>query len=320
MKFSEIKHKIKNLGNFKSLEEIKKAGLRIVRNTKTGDYWLIEEEFLKPVIKSPKECKSILIRPEDLKYKVLMVHKSKEELKGKKVLDYIEWGEKEGYHKRPTCRSRKWWWDLGEHKISLNILSMFEADRKFAFINWGKKIYIDAALYWVYPNDNFLSDYKYRELILSGLLNSSLRYLQEEIIVRPPEGLGALQAKIVDYEKILIPNIFTKLKQNTYVTPEGRMAIKPDFKKDDGIDESILNDFLSKISRISVRKIHSIFTELGFDPNKPIREQEPNPLPDRKALDDIVFDALGLTEEERKEVYWAVAELVQNRLKKAKSV
>ena len=43
-------------------------------------------------------------------------------------------------------------------------------------------------------------------------------------------------------------------------------------------------------------------------------------MPDRKALDDIVFDALGLTEEERKEVYWAVAELVQNRLKKAKSV
>jgi len=48
--------------------------------------------------------------------------------------------------------------------------------------------------------------------------------------------------------------------------------------------------------------------------------QEPNPLPDRKALDDIVFDALGLTEEERKEVYWAVAELVKNRLEKARSV
>ncbi len=30
----------------------------------------------------------------------------------------------------------------------------------------------------------------------------------------------------------------------------------------------------------------------------PISQQEPNPLPDRKALDDIVFDALGLTESE----------------------
>lgn len=68
------------------------------------------------------------------------------------------------------------------------------------------------------------------------------------------------------------------------------------------------------------RSIESIFTELGFDPSRPIREQEPNPLPDRKALDDIVFDALGLTEEERKEVYWAVAELVKQRLEKARSV
>jgi hypothetical protein len=47
---------------------------------------------------------------------------------------------------------------------------------------------------------------------------------------------------------------------------------------------------------------------------------EPNPLPDRKVLDDIVFDALELTEDERKEVYWAVCELVKNRLEKAKSL
>jgi len=39
-----------------------------------------------------------------------------------------------------------------------------------------------------------------------------------------------------------------------------------------------------------------------------------------KALDNIVFDALGLTEEECKEVYWAVAELMKNRLEKVRSV
>ncbi|HPQ23190.1 MAG TPA: hypothetical protein PK138_02435 [Candidatus Paceibacterota bacterium] len=39
-----------------------------------------------------------------------------------------------------------------------------------------------------------------------------------------------------------------------------------------------------------------------------------------KANGNIVFDALGLTEEERKEVYWAVAELVKTRLEKARSV
>lgn len=70
-----------------------------------------------------------------------------------------------------------------------------------------------------------------------------------------------------------------------------------------------------------------IFEKFGFDKTKPIRLQEPNPLPDRKALDDIIFsqrdafaDALGLTEAEWKEVYWSVAELIKKRLDKAWSV
>ncbi len=58
----------------------------------------------------------------------------------------------------------------------------------------------------------------------------------------------------------------------------------------------------------------------NISPTLPVREQKPNPLPDRKALDDIVFDILGLTEDERQEVYWAVCELVANRLIKARSM
>jgi hypothetical protein len=42
-------------------------------------------------------------------------------------------------------------------------------------------------------------------------------------------------------------------------------------------------------------------------------------MPDRRELDKIVFEALGLTEEEQLEVYRAVLELVKNRLLKAKS-
>jgi Schlafen, AlbA_2 len=67
------------------------------------------------------------------------------------------------------------------------------------------------------------------------------------------------------------------------------------------------------------RVISDIFTELGFNRHLPIREQEPQPLPDRKALDDLIFNKLGLTRAERKEVYWATAELVKQRLDKAGS-
>ena len=64
------------------------------------------------------------------------------------------------------------------------------------------------------------------------------------------------------------------------------------------------------------------FTECGIDPESeiPIEKQEPNPMPHRAALDKIVFDALDLTEEERREVYRAVCRLVWNRVSKAQSV
>lgn len=66
-----------------------------------------------------------------------------------------------------------------------------------------------------------------------------------------------------------------------------------------------------------------ISQECGINPNSeiPIDQQEPKPLPDRAELDNIVFDALGLTEEECKEVYQeAVCQLVWNRISKARSV
>jgi len=75
--------------------------------------WGIEEEFLKPVVKSPRECKRIIIDPNDLKYKVLMCHKSKQELKGTAALEYINWGESKEFNERPSCRGRVRWWDLG---------------------------------------------------------------------------------------------------------------------------------------------------------------------------------------------------------------
>lgn len=73
---------------------------------------------------------------------------------------------------------------------------------------------------------------------------------------------------------------------------------------------------------LSKRPVKPIFDECGLNPHSevPILKQEPAPLPDRKALDDIVFDALGLDQEERKQVYRAVCQLVWERINRAKSV
>ena len=44
------------------------------------------------------------------------------------------------------------------------------------------------------------------------------------------------------------------------------------------------------------------------------------PSPERRLIDDAVFDMLGLTQGERDGVYEGVTELVENRLRRARSV
>jgi len=163
---------------------------------------------------------------------------------------------------------------------------MFENERKYCFFTGTNEFFIDDALYYVYAEEN--------ELLLNVALNSTLFWIIKEILSRPPEGLGVLQMKVYHYSDMPIFNL------------------------------SALERYRDKIKKIfdslANREIQPIFTELGFNPDKPIRSQEPHPLFDRAALDKIVFDELGLTEEERKEVYWSVAELVKGRLDKAKSL
>ena len=90
MKFTEIKDKIQNLGNLKSLSEIKKAGLRICRNSKTGDYWLIEKDLLKPVVTQFENCKDIKLEPD---FFVFLYPEIKLSEKNFKANAYIKWGQ-----------------------------------------------------------------------------------------------------------------------------------------------------------------------------------------------------------------------------------
>jgi hypothetical protein len=267
------------------LEPTGKPAPKGLIHMKNGAGWegFIEEEFLKPVIKSPRECKSILVKPGDLKYKVLMCHKTRDELKGTKVLEYIEWGQKQGYHKRPTCASREKWWDLGEREGVPILVSAKIGERYIVYLNTNG-ILEDKILYGVIPKNE--KHVKY----ISLALNSCVSRLTMELLSRQLTGAQA----IADVDVNVWKNV---------------LLLKTELINMSKTDDSIF-----------LREIRSVFVELGINPNKSIRSQQPNPLPDRKALDDIVFDILGLTEEERKEVYWAVCELVKNRLEKARSV
>ncbi|MBU0951950.1 MAG: Eco57I restriction-modification methylase domain-containing protein [Elusimicrobia bacterium] len=252
--------------------------------------WKIEKEFLKPVIKSPKECKSILINPKDLKYKIFICNKSKEELKGTNALKYIQWGEKQktedGIYWKDvsSVAGRKHWWEIGIREYPSLIFPCGIRERFITYVN-ENNILADKRLY-----DIFIS--KNNKTGLSLSLNATYIVLMIEIQSHSYGGGGGLiDATVIEVEKLTILN--------------------PSLFKINGNRSINVN-----------REIKSIFEECGIDPQSknPIEEQEPKPLHDRAELDKIVFDALDLTKDERKEVYRAVCRLVWNRISKAKSV
>jgi len=110
-------------------------------------------------------------------------------------------------------------------------------------------------------------------------------------------GEGVLQYAVYEMQKLLVLSA-------TYLTKEENKSL------------------IKSLSGLQSRSICSIFIESGIDPKLDIsiEEQDPRPLPDRAELDNIVFDALKLSENERKDVYRAVCRLVWNRINKANSV
>jgi len=238
------------------------------------------------VIKSPRECKSIFIDPRNLKYRVLLIHKDKSELKGTKVLKYIEWGELRGFHKRPTCASRKRWYDLDIVDYPLVWRSTYNTS--FAIFLNKSKVAIDKVLYGIFPYDDNITK------IILAIMNSSIISIFTELYGTVQLGEGALFTTVYDVEKIPIvaPSKLSKIQMQRLV---------------------------KVINKLSSRKINSIFEELGA--NSPEEVSLDKVKPDRRELDKIIMgEILGLTEDEQLEVYKAVIQLVKERIERAESV
>ena len=148
------------------------------------------------VIRSPRECRSLIVPSEDLKYRVLMIHKDKKHLKGTNVLRYIEEGERKGYHMRPTCTSRERWYDLSSQVAPDGMWFKAFNDRVFAPQN----------KYHVFSSDRFYAIYTKDKVINDSLflyLNSSLPFLIVEVNGRVNLGEGALDN--MTYEAAAMP-------------------------------------------------------------------------------------------------------------------
>ncbi len=157
--------------------------------------WKIEQEFLVPAIKSPREYRSILIDPQSLKSKLFMCHKSKAELKDTAALQYINWGESQDFNKGPSCAGRKRWWDLGERRVPF--LSF-----NYLIDTTAKTFYAPDGCYF---SDNFQDINISTQLILPlcASLNSTVFQLMVNVAGRSNFGDGLLKIQTYEVSNLL---------------------------------------------------------------------------------------------------------------------
>jgi len=264
-----------------------KPGLIRVKN---GAGWIgeLEEEFLKPALTTLRECEKYSISSQELSSNIFICNYDRNVIKNKfqHCFDYINWGEKTGYHTRSSVRNRRNWWSLPNQNKSDFIIMRFRDQRNwFPFIT-DHFLIGDTVFVGCLKNNHDINDY-------TLILNSTLTLLMTEIFGRKNLGDGLL---------------------TTY---------GPEIKTLPLLDPKIEAKFSSELKKaFLISKVETIFVECGIDPisNIPIQNQIPVPLPIRKELDDIVFDILGLSDQERMDVYRAVCQLVYDRIHRAQSV
>jgi len=246
-------------------------------------HWGIEDEFLAPVIKSPKESESIAIDPNKLERKVFLCPKSKEELlKENKLgaLKYIEWGESQrgsdgiAWCDRPTVKNRKpGWWALPEAELA-HIFWSKAYDTRHLQRYSDKPLLADCRMYSVSEFEN--KDAK----VLAALLNCSVSAIILEMVGRVSLGEGALDVMVEDAKEYMV------VSNPDLVTQKSRIAI------------------LQAFDELSKRRVKPIFEEVKMR--------------DRQKLDKLILQALGLDPDKYlKRIYDGLTELVKERIELA---
>lgn len=232
---------------------------------KTSRDWIgeIEEEYLKTVIKSPKESDIIIINPDNLKNYLFVCSKSKEELKAEGhfgALNYIEWGEKQRTKNNvkwidvPSVQGRKYWWNIEEKEYSQFLWPKAFNDR---FIIFNNHEYLVADRLYEITLKN-----KKEKDVLSYVLNSTVQHLFIEVNGRVNLGDGALDN--MTYEagdcEIINPKIIkNKGLKNKFLTRKIQSASKEVLNKDRiELDTTILEALGLDTKEYSAKIYHGV--------------------------------------------------------------
>jgi len=177
--------------------------------------WGIESEFVRLVVRSPKECERMTLAKKDLKHYVFLCRKARKKLTGTNALKYIKWGEQqrtskgEYWCKVSTVKGRSLWYGLPEIQPGAILLPKITGQNLRCIVN-SCRVEVDCNFYEINCEDESLA------YGLSVYLNSGISFLQRELIGRINLGDGALKTEGIDWERILAPKkeFLLKLKKD----------------------------------------------------------------------------------------------------------
>ncbi|MCG2710301.1 MAG: N-6 DNA methylase, partial [Thermodesulfovibrionales bacterium] len=197
---AEVRFGIKTGANeffYLTEEEIEKKSIE-------KEFWMHKDEngnwVPNYVIKSPQECKSIMVKPGELKQRVLIIHKDKKSLKSTNVLRYLKEGERKGFHERPTCQSRNPWYNLGHQQPPDGL--WFKA--------FNERVLAPLNAYKLFSSDRFYAIYLHNKTYKNKLflyLNSTIAALIVELFGRVNLGEGALDNMTYEAAAMLIVDV-----------------------------------------------------------------------------------------------------------------
>lgn len=266
----------------------KKDRLRLIEAGDGGRY-PIEADYLKPLVKSTRDIKSLTIDESITKFRVLIVSDEKKALVGKNVLKYIRAGETQSFGvgpragvpaKKPSCAGRNPWYALDESNKGKFLWFALITDTHAVPHN-PQDFLSDKRFYNLTPKNSK------REELIFGLLNSTFTFLCAEFWGRQFAGRGIDSIDITVYEVAQLP----------FLDPEA-------------VPQQVATKITDAVRKIADRAILPVLEEVN--------------LPDRHALDDAVLEAIGFIEPEERakvlsELYTAVCQRVESRFERARS-
>jgi hypothetical protein len=267
-------------------KEVESGKLRIVQ-AGDGSVHAIEAEFLAPEVHSPMILDRPVVRARDLDRVVLLVGRPMKDLRGTWVHKYLKYGEQVTFAskksgggpvpQRSTCAARDPWYDLT--KLVKPGFALWPMAQQYRHIIAGnpERLVCNHNLFDLYSED--LS--KREQQALWAVLNSTLVGFFKTFYGRFAGTEGNLKTEVVDVNLMEVPD------------PRA-------------VGASLANQLTNAVKAMCRREVGRLIEEQLMDCHAPERARRiaAGPLvlsdelrqEDRRALDDAVFELLGVSD------------------------